>query len=229
MEVRALKARQDHYLAGMPQLAYSGLSENWMLKECGHHHWLALAAINGKVLPDFVDEAGNKSYAAFTAVRISSARLHGVQENQAFTIYSQLTRAAQARHYSVHEIATESNLVAKVEMLSTFVFRQESGNNQSVMRASFADRLTVSDEVSPEALALIQQSKKMRMGEWTKQMGLLHSSRATINEASFLPCPNNDFNGANFLYFASFQAFVDRAEWAWFRLHDLPSVADREM
>jgi probable biosynthetic protein (TIGR04099 family) len=31
------------------------------------------------------------------------------------------------------------------------------------------------------------------------------------------PCPAQDFNGADFLYFSSFQAFVDRAEWAFFR------------
>ena len=31
------------------------------------------------------------------------------------------------------------------------------------------------------------------------------------------PCPAQDFNGADFLYFASYSAFVDRAEWAFFR------------
>ncbi|WP_245293970.1 hypothetical protein [Methylobrevis pamukkalensis] len=31
------------------------------------------------------------------------------------------------------------------------------------------------------------------------------------------PVPSQDFNGADFLYFSSFQAFVDRAEWAFFR------------
>jgi probable biosynthetic protein (TIGR04099 family) len=31
------------------------------------------------------------------------------------------------------------------------------------------------------------------------------------------PCPSQDFNGADFLYFASYPAFVDRAEWAFFR------------
>jgi probable biosynthetic protein (TIGR04099 family) len=33
----------------------------------------------------------------------------------------------------------------------------------------------------------------------------------------FDPCPARDFNGADFIYFANFQAFVDRAEWSFFR------------
>ena len=36
-----------------------------------------------------------------------------------------------------------------------------------------------------------------------------------MHETVFMPCLNNDFNGANLLYFASFQAMVDSAEWSW--------------
>jgi probable biosynthetic protein (TIGR04098 family) len=45
----------------MPQLAYTGLSENWLIKECGHRHWEALAGDAGRSAPDFVDEDGSKS------------------------------------------------------------------------------------------------------------------------------------------------------------------------
>jgi probable biosynthetic protein (TIGR04099 family) len=45
----------------------------------------------------------------------------------------------------------------------------------------------------------------------------------------FLPCPNNDFNGAEFLYFASFQAFVDRGEWQRHRFVDPPVVVGRDL
>jgi len=31
------------YLLGMPHLSTGGLSKNWLLKECGHLHWLYLA------------------------------------------------------------------------------------------------------------------------------------------------------------------------------------------
>jgi probable biosynthetic protein (TIGR04099 family) len=47
--------------------------------------------------------------------------------------------------------------------------------------------------------------------------------------ARFLPCPNNDFNGADFLYFASFQSFVDRAEWQRHRFAEPPVIASRAL
>jgi probable biosynthetic protein (TIGR04099 family) len=51
----------------------------------------------------------------------------------------------------------------------------------------------------------------------------------TDESIEFLPCPNSDFNGADFLYFASFQAFVDRAEWQWRRFDEPPVVASRSL
>ena len=56
-------------LTGMPQLSYGGLSENWLLKECGDRHWWNLAGQLGFANPNFHDALGNRLYAAFTAVR----------------------------------------------------------------------------------------------------------------------------------------------------------------
>jgi probable biosynthetic protein (TIGR04099 family) len=67
------------YRAGMPQLALNGLSENWLLKECGHRHWEALAVDAGHAVPEFIDDAGNKAYAAFTAVRLRDASLVSIK------------------------------------------------------------------------------------------------------------------------------------------------------
>lgn len=214
------------YFAGMPQLAYQGLSENWLLKECGHRHWMGLANLNGKPQPDFSDLNGNKSYAAFTAVRITSATLYEIVENQKFSIASQVSKTGQARYYSAHQLISDS-IHAKIEMLSTFVFRREAGNNQTVSRANFAN-INFS-EPEPDASELAKQAKAMRTEAWDEYLGVLQSSKNMLEEIEFLPCPNNDFNGANFLYFASFQAFVDRAEWSWFKDKALPSTSDRHL
>jgi probable biosynthetic protein (TIGR04099 family) len=45
----------------------------------------------------------------------------------------------------------------------------------------------------------------------------------------FSPCPNNDFNGANFMYFATFAALADRAEWHFVKPEPLLTVASREV
>lgn len=229
-----ISIQKNQYLAGMPQLAYAGLSENWLLKECGHRHWMGLADLSGKQQPDFHDENGYKSYAAFTAVRISSANLNSVKENQQLTIASQVSRAGQARHFSMHDVKSQDGSIANIQMLSTFVFRREVGNNQSVTRASFANLSQT--EPTIEASTLMQQCKKIRTDDWLEHMGLSRASKATIKEIEFLPCPNHDFNGANFLYFASFQAYVDRAAWAWTSsqpgnksIENLPNIVNRDL
>jgi probable biosynthetic protein (TIGR04098 family) len=43
--------------------------------------------------------------------------------------------------------------------------------------------------------------------------------RRSPHTSSTLP-PHEDFNGADFLYFAAFQAMLDRAEWHWFHHSD---------
>lgn len=225
-----ISTQKTQYLAGMPQLAYAGLSENWLLKECGHKHWMGLADLSGMQQPDFHDENGNKSYAAFTAIRISSAKLNSVKENQQFTVASQVSRAGQARHFSMHDVKSQNGNVANIQMLSTFVFRREAGNNQSVTRASFVN--LSQSEPATEASTLMQQCKKFRKNDWLEHMGLSHASKTIIKEIEFLPCPDHDFNGANFLYFASFQAYVDRAAWAWSSnksIENLPSIVNRDL
>jgi probable biosynthetic protein (TIGR04099 family) len=225
-----LKKIEKSYLAGMPQLAYIGLSENWLLKECGHRHWMALAGATGKQLPEFHDDKGNKSYAAFTAVRVRSAKLDTIVENQQFSISTQLSRPGKARFCSEHQITSFDNSCVSVDMVSSFIFRRETGNNQSVTRASFASMDAVDETLFlKEADELLKLSKKFRMNDWSEHFGFYRNKKSITQEAKFLPCPNNDFNGANFLYFASFQAFVDRAEWQWFKFTNIPKLTNRDI
>jgi hypothetical protein len=126
------------YRAGMPQLAYTGLSENWLIKECGHRHWEALAEDAGRRAPDFVDDGGSKSYAAFTAIRLTGATLHAIGENDDFELGTELCRTGPARHFSRHSLVSGNGECAIVSMSSTFVRRHEVRNNRSVTRATFA-------------------------------------------------------------------------------------------
>jgi probable biosynthetic protein (TIGR04099 family) len=223
------------YRAGMPQLALNGLSENWLLKECGHRHWEALAVDAGHAVPEFVDDTGKKSYAAFTGVRLRDASLASIKENDAFEIGTQLCRTGGARHFSHHTISAAGAPIARVAMASTFVRRELAHDNRSVARAAFASMERTSCVPPNEARELAQIGKQFRTGQWGGHMGLSRvvdaADQNIIHNESleFLPCPNNDFNGAEFLYFASFQAFVDRGEWQRHRFVDPPVVLDRDL
>ncbi len=188
----------SHYLIGMPQLSAVGLSEQWLLKECGHEHWLALASALGCVKPEFKDEHGRKVYAAFVCLNIENGKLNQVNENDEIDIITSLIRISSTRSMSRHLVMKGDLVIARVEMISTFVYREMAGNNQSVVRADMKG-LAVSKDLQAQVL----------LSEHKTQRSLSHSS---LGEYRYLPCPYTDFNGADFLYFAAFQSIADRAE-----------------
>lgn len=207
-------------MAGMPNLCYNGLSENWLLKECGHRHWLAMAQAQGSEQPEFCDAGGRKVYAAFTLVRLSNARLEQIGENDAFSITSQCLPAGRAQHYSRHELWAHGQRGARIEMLSAFVRREKPGNNRSVVRAAMREQKVnheaIDQNLASAANAFVRHGRERRAGAWNGHPDMHAGEGAeSMHEAVFMPCPNNDFNGADLLYFASFQAVVDRAEWSW--------------
>lgn len=214
------------YRAGMPQLSFTGLSENWLLKECGHRHWEALAAHAGYATPDFSDDQGGRSYAAFTAIRLQANGFDTVRENDDFEIHTTLCRTGPVRHFSTHRIARGAVPIAEVSMSSTFVMRGETRNNRSVARATLAGLAGAVSPMPADAHAMTQAGKRLRAGDRASYEGLVQVER---DAAEFLPCPSNDFNGADFLYFASFQSFVDRAEWQHHRFAEPPVIASRSL
>jgi probable biosynthetic protein (TIGR04099 family) len=205
------------FIAGMPHLALGGLSENWLLKECGHHHWQLLAERYGRRVPDF-KEGEDSAYAAFTAIRVTDLAPAAIGENAAFSLDSQLCAAGRARHFSRHQLKTSGEPCGTIEMLSAFVRRDRPASNHRVHRAQPGG---VEDEFGSGSLALaaarlLEANREFRIGDWQRD-GFRPASRRILGEYSFLPCPSTDFNGAGFLYCASFQSMVERAEWSWFR------------
>src|SRR6266571_179057 len=90
---------------GMPHLCLGGLSETWLLKECGHRHWLMLAQAAGRALPGFRDAAGDPVYAAFVAVSVRDGELDAAREHDELGFASRLTRISRTRFMSVHRLS----------------------------------------------------------------------------------------------------------------------------
>lgn len=220
---------RNHYVAGMPELAFTGLSEQWLLRTCGQLHWTALAAQARLAVPDFYDDEGQKSYAAFTAIKVSEARLEDIAENQRFAIEASVQRVPGARHFGQYRVFTPEAAIACVEMMSTFVRREQRGDNHSVSRAMFAGGAP--RQMPTAAAELVAQAKRFRADEWSRHGRLLRDAHATEHVVDYLPCPSLDFNGANLLYFASFQSMVERAEWHWRSTASSvpPTLVEREM
>lgn len=213
LQPRATLALLQHYQAGMPQLALYGLSENWLLKECAHLHWMAIARAQGQDEPAFADIDGRRSHAALTAVRLREARLDAVAEHAPFALLARLVPHGRAQHYSAQTVRLGSTRLARLELLSALVRRAPGGGNRSVAKA----------QMQPERKGLVAGDATLTAAAAElKSLGRAHRTAAQEGEMlrsfDFTPCPNSDFNGAGFLYFATFQALVDRAEFAWYGL-----------
>jgi probable biosynthetic protein (TIGR04099 family) len=226
--LRPPAALQQHYCAGMPQLGLYGLSENWLLKECGHLHWLAIARAQGMQRPAFADAAGHRSYAALTAVHLREAQLDALGENAPFSLSVRATSPGRARHFSAQTLRSGTLRAARVELLSAFV-RRDGGSNRSIVRAPVEGTGNGDPALADAALSLQARARLFRSGEGVARMGLQPVAHGeALCAAAFTPCPHNDFNGAGLLYFASFQALADRAELACFGLR--PAItSEREL
>ncbi|MCS0504790.1 Pnap_2097 family protein [Ancylobacter mangrovi] len=201
-------AIEDTMLLGMPQLCLAGLSESWLLKELGHRHWMALARLAGRAEPDFRDIDGAPVYAAFCALSIENADLGALGENDRLTISSAIARVSRTQFLSRHRLFARGRERGTVELLSCFVRRAGSGNHAVA-------RVTI--DALPGAVArsgLSERAAAMRTGRLARHRGFsLDGTAAEAGALEIEPCPSQDFNGAGFLYFPSFVAFIDRAEW----------------
>lgn len=195
---------------GMPHLSLTGLSENWLLKECGHRHWFLLARAGGTPVPDFRDSVGDQVYAVFRAVAIREARFDAVEENDDLHFTSNLMRISRTQFASHHHLFCRGRKIGEIEMISSFVKRTVAGVNRSVARVEL-NAFPFAGEITSSALADVAGG--FWNGTWVQHRGFNQDKPSKRGELVVRPNPSLDFNGAGFLYFASFPTLADRAEW----------------
>jgi probable biosynthetic protein (TIGR04099 family) len=200
---------------GMPHLCMTGLSETWLIKECGHRHWFLLARAAGLPTPDFRDPSGEPIYAAFLAASVRDAAFGSVREHDRLVFASRLAGISRTQFMSLHRCTVAGRSIGEIVLASTFVRREHKGKNRSVARIEVPGLPPLRPD--PRATAYAAEAAVLRANRWRTHLGFARETATVIDRFLLDPCPAQDFNGADFLYFASFQAFVDRAEWAFFR------------
>jgi len=201
---------------GMPQLSRNGLSETWLLKEAGHRHWQMLADAFGLALPAFRDRDGATLYATFTGLSMTGADLDRVAEHDRLRFSGRIARVSRTQYQSVQHVTRDGHSVATLALLSIFLRRAVPGDNRSVLRALPHPSPPMLTDVPPGA-PLAPLCQRFRREDWEEHRGFRRADRQRTLSVCVDPCPHGDFNGAGFLYFASFQTILDRAEWALFR------------
>ena len=197
------------YTLGMPHLSPIGLSENWLWKELGHRHWNLIARGMGRAAAGFGPGSEQPIYAAFRRIALRGGDLGAVGENDALDVRSTLTLLSGTRVESRHIVEHRDRRVADVGMTSVFVRRQAGGVNRSIARVHIEGARRVSSVVDRK----VEASETVLFGHPACDA---NQDEVEIGAVAVEPCPHLDFNGAGLLYFSSFIAAVDRAEWRCF-------------
>jgi probable biosynthetic protein (TIGR04099 family) len=183
----------DPVRVGMPELCRAGLSENWLLKACGHRHWLALAAAHGMVRPEFHGSLGERLYPAFVAVDVKGlgAGLDSVGEHDRLDFALCLERVGRTRFHSRITVSAQGVAIAQVEMTTAFVHRAVPGMNRSATRAMVARpcRLLPAPGHRPPPF---------RPDTWDTIAGFARRERAELADLVLDPAPMKISTGLNF-------------------------------
>jgi probable biosynthetic protein (TIGR04099 family) len=209
------RAEPPAVVLGMPHLCMGGLSETWLLKELGHRHWSMLAGGSGRSVPDFRDAAGEPVYPAFTSIAIRDAAFNTLHQHDELAFSSQGFRISRSQFTTVHRLSVKGRSVGMLELTSIFVKRLEKGRNRSVVRLTIDGLPPFSPSAGLGTFAAT--AADIRSDRWHEHFGFSKEDRRESGRLVIDPCPSQDFNGVDFLYFAAYQAFIDRAEWAFFR------------
>ena len=185
----------------MPQMAAGCLSENWLLKELGSLHWDRLCDSLNCKSHDLADAKGRRLYATFVRVRlILDGTLAAFQEGDDLRMIIQMERFGKSTLLSTIDIASATSSGTAM-MMSTFSFRTEA-NNTSLAKSEPAGDYSESIAQLVETPRFFTEYSEVRKRFGKERNDGLSAEAYQIN-------PFTDSNGANLLYFASYQSIHD--------------------
>jgi probable biosynthetic protein (TIGR04098 family) len=182
------------YNINMPQMAMGGLSESWLFRELGDMHWQMIT--NGLQCPsiELSDPAGNRLYATFTRISVSSSALASYEENEPFDLEGDLFRFGPGIYFS------EINFTnGRASIMSSISMRGENRSNVYLLKGQ--------PKIPPNC--------KIAKRQTLPQFGQDYISvRASYPSSDIFSCeyeiiPQYDINGVGLLYFAAYPIISD--------------------
>ena len=190
--------RRD-YLVNMPQMALSGLSENWLFKELGDVHWDMVTHFLETPSAGITDDLGDRLYATFTRITLEiEPSLRTVRENDTLRVDADLSRFGASFFFGDHALAS-GDTRGTARTMSTFAKYGERGKNTSLMKGTPAlpdPGALPSLETFPE----FGTTYRARRGE---------DPADVIWECDYEILPSHDINGVGLLYFAAYPTIMD--------------------
>jgi probable biosynthetic protein (TIGR04098 family) len=229
---------QREFVINMPQMAFNGLSEQWMLKDLGDMHWAMLCDSFGCQSDALTDSNGNRLYSSFVRVRFqSSVCLQEFNENDKVTFKGHTKRFGNKMFFS--NISVEA-LEKKINASLMTVFVERKTDNKSLTKAVPAEeenckaqKLAALPEFANEYFnlkkgILNQEDIPHQSENENKDLTLGTESFSLADEnlfsANYEINPYTDLNGVNLLYFAAYPLINDTCERKYF--HQLKEQSD---
>lgn len=181
----------------MPQMAMSGLSESWLLKELGDMHWNMITDGLGSPSSELVDGSGSRLYATFTRISFTIKPLSSYAENTPLILRkSACSRYGGGIYFSEIDISPGDG---RVQLMSSFTKRGEGGSNLSLQKG----QPTIPESCQIPCLTdypLFAEEYRARKGKVPAE---------PIFEIEYEIVPQHDINGVGLLYFAAYPMISD--------------------
>ena len=205
----------------MPQMALTGLSENWLFKEIGDFHWNVLCQGLGTDSSQIQDEFGNRLYATFVRIRlINSTHLRDFKENESLSMRTEMSRYGNSMYFSNLKVQGDENKSIDAQLMTTFSYRNKENNKSLKKGQPFGVNNTI--EALPAMPDFGQQYRLLRKQE-LKTVELLGEvfqvTDKELHQRTYQINPYLDLNGVGLLYFAAYPIINDVCEARYFNEH----------
>ncbi len=181
----------------MPQMSMGGLSESWLFKELGDMHWQMITDGLRCRSSELSDATGNRLYATFTRISVSSNALVSYKENAPFDLEGGLFRFGPSIYFS------EINFTnGRARLMSSFSMREESGSNVYLLKGQ--------PKIPPNCKIAKHQTLP-QFGQEYVSVRASHLSSDTFS-CEYEIIPQHDINGVGLLYFAAYPIISDICE-----------------
>jgi acyl carrier protein len=207
---------QRDFIIGMPQMANSGLSDNWLFKEMGDIHWQLLCKGLNTQSGSITDEAGNRLYATFTRIHLKCSPLSDFKENQQLSLIGTINRFGTLTYISNIQGKSGQHLITAT-LMTSFSKRGGADNLELIKSQPHVDINTIRElDTTPP---FFNEYRLMRKGLMTQYnlndtpFDLESKPEFTIN---YEPNPFYDINGVGLIYFAAYPVISDFCETKYF-------------
>lgn len=181
-------------------MAVGCLSENWLLKELGSLHWDRLCAALDSNSQSLVDSEGRRLYATFVRLRLDlDDNLAAFREGEELNMSIDMSRFGRSTILSTIHI-DGSRSAGRAQLMSTFSFRSRD-DNKVLAKSEPANEYDTSIQSLTDTPVFFSEYSATR-----KQHG---RQKLEASEDIYRINPFIDSNGANLLYFASYQSIHD--------------------